>query len=340
MDSAGSRTRPPIPLHRNTCSARGVACAVQVKPPIILMDAITALGDRVIAYRPVLRAMGVASTVSGALLASQLLWEYQRAGRKPFAVTDAELAAATSMTVNEIRTARADIVGSGFFGYSRTGMPAVGTYTVDSARFNGLSSKPIAAQLFGLQHEQVRATARTSSGESTNKFGPQHEQSIYKDSLERSLERKEKSNAPAAPFDSVAVAPVPKSKRVTSATDPLSRKLLPSDAVPDDLKAVKDLIVEFWAAKKGTRSGPVLNRICKRLRGWPPPDRVTALEAAITNGWGDVFEPRKPQPFNRGREPDPGPPLPRPFVRKVLPIDPETGLPDPFADMPYTPKIP
>jgi hypothetical protein len=46
------------------------------------------------------------------------------------------------------------------------------------------------------------------------------------------------------------------------------------------------------------RSTPVLNRICKKLRQWSLQDRRTALEAAITSGWGDVFPPKKQAPYS------------------------------------------
>lgn len=89
--------------------------------------------------------------------------------------------------------------------------------------------------------------------------------------------------------------------------DPYAVKGISPDLVPDDLLDCQQLLPEFWAAKKGTRSQGVWNRVCGKLRGWTPEQRREALERAITNGWGDVFEPQ-PQPVARtarggGRKP-------------------------------------
>ena len=81
--------------------------------------------------------------------------------------------------------------------------------------------------------------------------------------------------------------------------DPNRFKKLPPSSVPGDLSGCGDLLVEFWSVKKGVRSTPVLNRICKKLRQWSLQDRRTALEAAITSGWGDVFAPRKQAGYSR-----------------------------------------
>jgi len=77
-----------------------------------------------------------------------------------------------------------------------------------------------------------------------------------------------------------------------SKKDPFGLKRLPSDAVPADLLGCADLIAEFWGCKKGTRSEPVFNRICNKLKQWTPEQCQEALERAIAAGWGDVFEPR------------------------------------------------
>jgi hypothetical protein len=77
--------------------------------------------------------------------------------------------------------------------------------------------------------------------------------------------------------------------------DRFTTKRLPSHAVPVELQDSADLIAEFWACKKGTRSERVFNRICNKLRQWTSQQRQEALERAIAAGWGDVFQPR-PQP--------------------------------------------
>ena len=85
--------------------------------------------------------------------------------------------------------------------------------------------------------------------------------------------------------------------------DPNTRRKLPASSVPGDLTGCGDLLIEFWSVKKGVRSTPVLNRICKKLRQWSLQDRRTALEAAITSGWGDVFPPKKQSPYSPVQEP-------------------------------------
>ena len=85
--------------------------------------------------------------------------------------------------------------------------------------------------------------------------------------------------------------------------DPNRLKKLPLSSVPGDLTGCGDLLIEFWSAKKGVRSTSVLNRICKKLRQWSLEDRRTALEAAITSGWGDVFPPKKQNPYSPAQEP-------------------------------------
>ena len=61
--------------------------------------------------------------------------------------------------------------------------------------------------------------------------------------------------------------------------------------MPDDLLDCQQLLPEFWAVKKGTRSEGVWNRVCNKLRQWTPEQRREALERAIASGWGDVFDP-------------------------------------------------
>ena len=70
-------------------------------------------------------------------------------------------------------------------------------------------------------------------------------------------------------------------------------KRLPAEAVPADLADCAELLAEFWACKKGTRSTRVFTRVCNKLRAWSPEDRKRSIESSINNGWGDVFEPRR-----------------------------------------------
>ena len=68
-------------------------------------------------------------------------------------------------------------------------------------------------------------------------------------------------------------------------------KAINPELVPDDLLDCQQLLPEFWAVKKGTRSEGVWNRVCNKLRQWTPEQRREALERAIASGWGDVFDP-------------------------------------------------
>lgn len=72
---------------------------------------------------------------------------------------------------------------------------------------------------------------------------------------------------------------------------PYSVKAISAELVPDDLLDCQQLLPEFWAVKKGTRSEGVWNRVCNKLRQWTADQRREALERAIASGWGDVFEP-------------------------------------------------
>ena len=71
-----------------------------------------------------------------------------------------------------------------------------------------------------------------------------------------------------------------------------SKNLPESIQVPDAIVDCDQLLREYWAAKKGTRSESVWNRICNKLAAWTPSDRRKALEAAINSGWADVYEPK------------------------------------------------
>lgn len=84
------------------------------------------------------------------------------------------------------------------------------------------------------------------------------------------------------------------------ARDAYSAKAIDADLVPDDLLDCQQLLPEFWAVKKGTRSEGVWNRVCGKLRGWTPEQRREALERAIASGWGDVFEPPAAKPVQQG----------------------------------------
>ena len=88
-----------------------------------------------------------------------------------------------------------------------------------------------------------------------------------------------------------ALEPKKKQGSPSEKRSPYSVKAISSDLVPEDLLDCQQLLPEFWAVKKGTRSEGVWNRVCNKLRQWTPEQRREALERAISSGWGDVFEP-------------------------------------------------
>ena len=78
--------------------------------------------------------------------------------------------------------------------------------------------------------------------------------------------------------------------------DAFSARVVSPDLIPADLLDCQQLLPEFWSVKKGVRSESVWNRVCGKLRTWTPEQRREALERAIANGWGDVFEPKAATP--------------------------------------------
>ena len=82
--------------------------------------------------------------------------------------------------------------------------------------------------------------------------------------------------------------------------DVFSARAISPDLIPADLLDCQQLLPEWWTVKKGVRSEGVWNRVCGKLRGWTPEQRRDALERAIANGWGDVFEP-KPTTARQGK---------------------------------------
>jgi hypothetical protein len=89
----------------------------------------------------------------------------------------------------------------------------------------------------------------------------------------------------------------PKKKtRARETQNPFGSRVISPDLVPADLLDCQQLLPEFWASKKGTRSEGVWNRVCGKLRTWTPTQRREALERAIASGWGDVFEPSSHTP--------------------------------------------
>ena len=96
---------------------------------------------------------------------------------------------------------------------------------------------------------------------------------------------------------------VKKTKTRAKPKDPFSGRQLPENAIPDDLLDCQQLLREFWAGKKGGRTDSIFNRVCRKLRTWPPEMRREALERAINSGWGDVYEPAISKATQRVQQP-------------------------------------
>lgn len=290
------------------------------------MDSLALLGDRVIAYRPILRSLGIASTIAGTLLASQLLWEYQQHGRQAFAITDIELASRTGLSVDELRAARADITGEvagqpPCFRYRRRGFPSRGYWDVDTAtlaaRLEGGAHLP---ELFGPQPEQeppVRALTRTagspavapvragnrteqaasdssqgsSSGHSPRQFGPAPELSIDKNHLEELIPEQSIPLTPRlAPRGTRMQGSNPRARGV----NPRAQRVDPATAVlPAALEPHRDAIADFWAAKrrgsaKTAAAFQLLLGQLEQIQAADPSAVVEQLNAATQAGWSSI----------------------------------------------------
>ena len=86
--------------------------------------------------------------------------------------------------------------------------------------------------------------------------------------------------------------PLDKKAKKEKTKDPFAVRVISPDLVPADLLDCQQLLPEFWSVKKGVRSESVWNRVCDRLRAWTPEERRKSLEASISAGWGDIYEPK------------------------------------------------
>jgi len=104
--------------------------------------------------------------------------------------------------------------------------------------------------------------------------------------------------------------PRPKAPR-----DPFKLKRIDSSLIPPELQKEADLILEFWASKKGTRSKGVFKRVINKLLSWKPEDRTTALCSAVAGAWSDLYEPKAVTPKQGSYRGDPGPDMKHPAHR-------------------------
>ena len=84
-----------------------------------------------------------------------------------------------------------------------------------------------------------------------------------------------------------------KRKRAKPSNDPFANPTINGRLIPDDLKDLSQLILEWWPIRhkrKATCSRKVAERIFDRLRTFTPKDRKIALERAISGGWMDIWE--------------------------------------------------
>ena len=75
--------------------------------------------------------------------------------------------------------------------------------------------------------------------------------------------------------------------------DPFANPTINGRLIPDDLKDISQLILEWWPIrhkKKATCSTKVAERIFDKLRTFTPKERKTALEGAIAGGWMNIYE--------------------------------------------------
>jgi hypothetical protein len=251
-----------------------------------MFDAVSSLGDRTIAYKPVIRAAGIASTTNGTLLASQLLWLYQQAGRQPFAVTDLELSAQIGLTVREIRNARADLVkrlgDQSYFRHEVRGWERSGWYDVDSARMNAITQKPSddaqttngangRTQSGNPKDQPVECKRPASHFQTTNGANASDQpvvSSIYKTLLEDKNLEEEPPLSPAAigVTDQGLELDTGGTTAQGGSSDP-QRPFRPRESdIPELLLPVASELLDFWVSKGGKKTQPAWIRLVNQLK--------------------------------------------------------------------------
>jgi len=98
--------------------------------------------------------------------------------------------------------------------------------------------------------------------------------------------------------------------------DPFANPTINGRLIPDDLKDLSQLILEWWPIRyknKATCSTSVAERIFKKLRTFTPKGKKIALEKAIAGGWRDIYEIKQ---SNIAEEPKNNHPAHRVFTAK------------------------
>ncbi len=97
--------------------------------------------------------------------------------------------------------------------------------------------------------------------------------------------------------------------------DPFKSRKFDPALIPPELQKDADLILEWWAVKKGTRSKTVFKRSINQLNGWTPQGRVSSLLDAIAGAWASLYEPKTATPKQGHYRGDPGPDMKHPAHR-------------------------
>lgn len=283
------------------------ADSVMTEPMPSVMDPVSLLGDRVIAFRPLLRSIGIARSVPGVLLASQLLWLYQQAGRQEFSASDLELSAQTALTVDEVRSARRDLRRQGVINSVVRGVPPTNHYDVDRERLAELMGRTQAGSQFGPPPDSIRASTRFNSGQDPIQFGPSPDLTLCKDLVEELdplvFPREQVAAAePAQAPDKVTPAdPPPDTQPQDSPAATRSRRkpsakpqaYQPSpDAIPAPLAGVERELLDFWAEKGGRRTERAWSGLLAHLERIRQAGGLEAvreqLEAGTQAGWQGI----------------------------------------------------
>ncbi len=139
------------------------------------------------------------------------------------------------------------------------------------------------------------------------------------------VNKEEEERACALPVE-IQQKPVKASKP----KDPWSFKKLDPSLVPDDLAHVRDLIVDWWWVRKGTRSTRAWNAHAKKLRAWDTETQAKALTAAYMGQWADLWEPKPDQPA-QGKYAKPEPDMKHPAHKVFTAKDMNWPSPGPMG---------
>lgn len=87
--------------------------------------------------RPIYRKLGICKTISGMILASQLFYLIEKHGNG-FSISNPELAEQLEMTIQELKTAKKDILSCGFFESETSGIPPTTRWSINTEKLENL----------------------------------------------------------------------------------------------------------------------------------------------------------------------------------------------------------